>query len=175
MTGLLGLFLSFAKVSALTFGGGYAMIPLFQDEIVTRHALMSAEEFANLVGIAMATPGPVGLNSATYAGMVAGGISSAVVATLGVMVPSLVLTMLAAVFLRRISGSRRVKDVFAAIRPAVVGLFAAAAVFFARTSVTVAWQGAVIFALVLLVQWRWKLNVFATLVASGLLGWLLCL
>jgi len=175
MTAALQIFLAFAKVAALTFGGGYAMIPLFQDEIVTRLALMPDTDFANLVGLAMVTPGPVGLNSATYAGVVTGGLRGAVAATLGVMVPSLTFTLVVAVFLRRISSSKRVKDVFAAIRPAVVGLFAAAVLFFAKTSVFESWQGAAVFAAILLLHLRWKMNVFAALALSGALGYLLYL
>ena len=71
---LWGLFLLFAKTALLTFGGGYAMVPLFQNEIVTRHAFLSAADFANLVALAQVTPGPIGFNSATYVGMVSGGV-----------------------------------------------------------------------------------------------------
>ena len=59
---LLVLFLIFAKIAVLTFGGGYAMVPLFEHEIVTRHAFMAAADFANLIGLAQVTPGPIGFN-----------------------------------------------------------------------------------------------------------------
>jgi len=65
MSILLQLYLIFAKTAILTFGGGYAMIPLFRDEIVVKHAFMDGAEFANLVALAQVTPGPIGLNSAT--------------------------------------------------------------------------------------------------------------
>ena len=98
---LLVLFLIFTKIAVLTFGGGYAMVPLFEHEIVTRHAFMSAADFANLIGLAQVTPGPIGFNAATYVGMAQGGLVGAVVASLGVMVPSIVISLVVALFLRK--------------------------------------------------------------------------
>ena len=70
---LLSLYLLFVKIGVFTFGGGYAMIPLFQDELVTKHALMTSAEFADIVALAQMTPGPVGLNCATFIGQQEGG------------------------------------------------------------------------------------------------------
>ena len=187
MSVLLDLYLLFAKTSLLTFGGGYAMIPLFQDEIVSKHAFMDGAAFANLVALAQVTPGPVGLNAATYAGMSQAGVPGAAAATLGVMTPSLVLTVAAAVFLRRMAKSAAVSELLAGIRPCVLGIIAAAVVFFADTSVFTAplagvwrggafgvcWQGLAIFLAVLVVQARWKPPVPLLLAGGAFLGWLL--
>lgn len=184
---LWGLYVLFVKIAVLTFGGGYAMVPLFQEEVVTRHVLMTADEFANLVALAQVTPGPIGLNTATFVGMAEGGLVGAVVATLGVMTPAFVVTLAAAVALRRLAKSPAMECVLSGIRPCVLGIIAAAVFFFADTSVFTApfaavlkggdfgvcWQGAVIFVGVLVVQMRWKLPLVWVLVAAAVLGWAL--
>ena len=168
------LFLIFAKIAVLTFGGGYAMVPLFEHEIVTRHAFMSAADFANLIGLAQVTPGPIGFNSATYVGMAQGGLAGSVIASLGVMVPSIVISLVVAIFLRKAADAKWMKLLMQGVRPCVVGIIGAAIIFFAKTAVC--WQGAVIFALVVLIRWKWaKLNPIWSLAVSALLGWVLFL
>ena len=129
------LYLLFCKIGLFTFGGGYAMIPLFQDELVVRHAFISPEEFANMVALAQVTPGPVGLNAATYIGYRQMGLAGALAGTLGVATPSLILVTLAAVFFLAFRRNRRVQDILYGIRPATLGLIAAAVIFFAESSV----------------------------------------
>lgn len=171
---LLVLFLIFAKIAVLTFGGGYAMVPLFEHEIVTRHAFMAAADFANLIGLAQVTPGPIGFNSATYVGMAQGGLAGSVIASLGVMVPSIVISLVVAIFLRKAADAKWMKLLMQGVRPCVVGIIGAAIIFFAKTAVC--WQGAVIFALVVLIRWKWaKLNPIWSLAVSALLGWVLFL
>ncbi len=181
------LYWLFVKIGAFTFGGGYAMIPLFQDELVFRHAFLTNEEFANMVALAQVTPGPVGLNAATYIGYQQGGVFGALVGTLGVMTPSLIIVTLIAYFMALFQDNPLVKALLAGIRPATLGLIAAAVIFFADTSVFSApladwwrkgafglcWQGTAIFALVLFVELRWKINMIYVLLGSALLSWLL--
>jgi len=186
----LGLFLLFAKTALLTFGGGYAMVPLFQNEIVTRHLLMSAEDFANLVALAQVTPGPIGFNAATYVGMTCGGWTGSVAASLGAVVPTFLVALAVAVCLRRALDAVWMKSLMKGIRPCVIGVIAAAVVFFADTSVFTAplsaalhggrfglcWQGAVVFAFVVFIRRKWKrLNPVWSLAASAVLGWILFL
>lgn len=171
---LLKLMLVFAKVAVLTFGGGYAMVPLFENELVRNHAFLTADEFANLVGLAQVTPGPIGFNSATYVGMAQGGLAGALAASLGVVIPSIVISLLVAVFLRRAADARWMKLLMKGVRPCVVGIIGAAVVFFARTALC--WQGAVIFAAVVLLRWKLpKLNPLWSLALSALLGYVLFL
>ena len=171
---LLKLMLVFAKVAVLTFGGGYAMVPLFENELVKNHAFLTADEFANLVGLAQVTPGPIGFNSATYVGMAQGGLAGALAASLGVVIPSIVISLLVAVFLRRAADAKWMKLLMKGVRPCVVGIIGAAAVFFARTALC--WQGAVIFAAVVLLRWKLpKLNPLWSLALSALLGYVLFL
>ena len=171
---LLKLMLVFAKVAVLTFGGGYAMVPIFENELVRNHAFLTADEFANLVGLAQVTPGPIGFNSATYVGMAQGGLAGALAASLGVVIPSIVISLLVAVFLRRAANAQWMKLLMKGVRPCVVGIIGAAVVFFARTALC--WQGAVIFAAVVLLRWKLpKLNPLWSLALSALLGYVLFL
>lgn len=171
---LLKLMLVFAKVAVLTFGGGYAMVPIFENELVRNHAFLTADVFANLVGLAQVTPGPIGFNSATYVGMAQGGLAGALAASLGVVIPSIVISLLVAVFLRRAADAQWMKLLMKGVRPCVVGIIGAAVVFFARTALC--WQGAVIFAAVVLLRWKLpKLNPLWSLALSALLGYVLFL
>jgi chromate transporter len=111
------------------------MIPLFQDVLVVRHAFISPEEFANMVALAQVTPGPVGLNAATYIGYRQMGLAGALAGTLGVATPSLILVTLAAVFFMAFRRNKRIQDILYGIRPATLGLIAAAVIFFAESSI----------------------------------------
>ncbi len=193
MTAMFTLFFLFARISLFTFGGGYAMIPLFQSELVERCKLLSPEDFANLVALAQMTPGPVGMNAATYIGYqqgmawagIPGGILGAAFSTLGVMAPSLILMTLAAMFLTAFKTNRYVKAVLTGVRPVTIGLISAAVIFFANISIFTAplfqegfglcWQGCVVFAVVLILQLKWKINLFLLLLLSVVLGILLFL
>ena len=185
---LFNLYFLFCKISLFTFGGGYAMIPLFQNELVTRHQYVSLDGFANMVALAQMTPGPIGMNAATYVGYDQAGVLGAFLATLGVVTPSLVLTMAAAAGINRCKNSPLLQAALSGIRPAVLGLIAAAVIFFAETSVFAAplnnlwqhtqtfslcWQGIVVFAAVIAMELTWKPNLIITIASAGALGWLL--
>ena len=95
----LQLFFSFLQIGALSFGGGYAAMPLIQEQVVTMHGWISMETFSNLVTIAEMTPGPIAVNSATFVGTRIAGPGGAVVATLGCILPScIIVTLLAYIY-----------------------------------------------------------------------------
>lgn len=189
LTGSLYLFYLFARISLFTFGGGYAMIPLFQNELVENSAMLTPGEFADLVALAQMTPGPIGMNCATYIGYQQFGLTGAIFATFGTIAPSLVLMALAVTFLTTFKESRFVKALLSGIRPVTIGLIAAGVVFFANISIFTApirtlwtgaaaqfglcWQGCVIFALILFLQLKWKLNLFLMLLIAVILGMIL--
>lgn len=176
----------FAKISFFTFGGGYAMVPLFQSELVYRYKLMSNEMFANMVALAQVTPGPIGLNAATYLGFKQNGVMGALAASFGAMAPSIVLTMIAAAFLVAFKENKYVQAILRGIRPATLGLISAAVIFFAEISILTepfrklkdlpvsdwfCWQACVLFAVVMTVQLIWKkANIFVLLLGSVVLG-----
>lgn len=130
------LFYTFLKIGLFSFGGGYGMLSVIQGEVVTRHGWLTATEFTDIVAVSQMTPGPIGINSATYVGYTAVlnsgasewiAIIGALVASLAVMLPSLVLMLLVSRFFMKYSKNRNVEAVFAALRPTVVGLIASAA------------------------------------------------
>lgn len=124
----LQLLLVYIKIGLLGFGGGYAMLTLIQEEVVDIHGWLTIQEFTDIVAISQMTPGPIGINSATYIGYtVTGSIWGSIVATLAVMLPSFVLVLLISLSFARFKNNAHVEAVFAGIRPACVGLIMAAA------------------------------------------------
>ncbi|MDO4865199.1 MAG: chromate transporter [Clostridia bacterium] len=121
----LELFWSFFKTGLFTFGGGYAMLPLIQSEVLA-HGWLSAEEIVNFIAVSESTPGPFAVNISTYVGRVTAGIGGAVCATLGVVLPSFLVILAVARFYERFKRSRIVEGAMIGLRPAVVGLIAAA-------------------------------------------------
>ena len=130
------LFCSFLMIGLFSFGGGYGMLSVIQGEVVARHAWLTAAEFTDILAVSQMTPGPIGINSATYVGYtsVLNATSSEALAVLGsltasfaVMLPSIVLMLIVSRFFMKYSKHAAVEDVFRLLRPAVVGLIASAA------------------------------------------------
>jgi chromate transporter len=123
----LNLFLTMLKIGLFTFGGGYAMIALLENEFVSNKKWIDKDEFLDMVAIAESTPGPIAVNMATFVGSAQGGALGALAATLGVVLPSFVIILIIAAVLRNLLRYPAVKAVLAGIRPAVVGLILATA------------------------------------------------
>lgn len=128
---LLKLFLTFLKIGAFTFGGGYAMLPLIQEEVM-KNNWASMEELINFVAVSESTPGPFAINMATYIGMVKGNVLGAVCATLGVVVPSFVIILIVARFYEKFKENRIVAGCMTGLKSAVIGLIAAALISMAK-------------------------------------------
>lgn len=128
----LELFLTFMKIGAFTFGGGYAMLPLIQDEVES-HGWLTDAELVGFIAVSESTPGPFAINISTFVGMRAGGIFGAVCATFGVVLPSFVIILLVAKCYERFRESRAVKGCMSGLKPAVVGLIAAAVITTGQT------------------------------------------
>lgn len=128
------LFLAFFKIGLFGFGGGLAIIQLIYDSI-KEFANISPEQFANIVAIAQVTPGPVAVNSATYVGYEVGGYLGSALATLGVATPAFIIIALVANAVERYKESVAVKGALEGIRPATVGLIAAAVITIGEAAV----------------------------------------
>ena len=113
------MFITFAKVGVMTFGGGYAMLPILQREVVDNKGWATEEELMDYFAIGQCTPGVIAVNTSTFIGMKYGGIIGAVAATLGVVFPSLVIITAIAGILNQFSHLAWVQDAFAAIRVCV--------------------------------------------------------
>lgn len=119
---ILTLFLTFFKIGAFTFGGGYAMLSLLENEFVEKKGWLTKEEFLDMVAIAESTPGPVAINSATYIGYKAGGVLGSTFATLGVVLPSFIIIYIISLFLDAFLKLTIVANAFKGIQACVVYL-----------------------------------------------------
>ena len=171
----LQLFWSFLQIGALSFGGGYAAVPLIEAQIVTSRAWLSMTEFANLVTIAEMTPGPISVNAATFVGTKIAGIPGALCATLGCILPSCVLVTLIARLYLKYRNLHALQSVLASLRPAVVAMIASAGVLIMMNAlwsgdVTLAgtnWVMAGIFALCLILLRRTKWSPILIMALGG--------
>lgn len=130
LTTYLKLTWAYLKIGLFGFGGGYAMLSLIQNEIVNSDwcPQITSQTFTDIVAISQMTPGPIGINSATYIGYVAtGGMWGSVIATLAVVLPPFLLVLYASHFITRHQDSPLIKGAFMGLRPVVVGLIASAA------------------------------------------------
>lgn len=128
MTNLWKLFISFLKIGGFSFGGGYAMLPLIEKEIIDIHGWMTASEFIDILAVVEMTPGPIAINSATFIGYKVAGVWGSVVATLAVILPSIVIILIIAHFLSKFKDSLYVEWAFRGIRPVVLGLILSASI-----------------------------------------------
>ena len=143
----LQLFLSFFKIGLFSFGGGYAMLPLIKEEVVTTNNWLSLNEFTDIIAISQVTPGPIAVNSATYIGYTAtGSILGSVVSTLGVVLPSFIIMTIISIFFMRFKNNKYVDYAFLGIRPTVIGLIAAAALLLVNNTIFIDYISLLIFA-----------------------------
>ncbi|MBQ7245380.1 MAG: chromate transporter [Firmicutes bacterium] len=166
---LLKLFLSFAKVGIMTFGGGYAMLPILQREIVDKNGWATDEELADYFAIGQCTPGVIAVNTATFIGQKTAGTLGGILATLGVVFPSVVIISLLAGVIQQFSHLEIVKHAFAGIRACVCVLI--------FNSVLKLWKAAVtdkitllIFAAVLVAATLTKLSPVVFVIIAAVLG-----
>jgi chromate transporter len=125
MSQLLEIFWSFLKIGAFTFGGGYAMIPLIQYEVISRRGWLTEQEFIDLLTIAQTAPGPIALNTAVFVGYKFRRYWGALAAVLGVVIPSFAIILVIAMFFAGIRNNVWVDAAFKGMRPAVVALIVA--------------------------------------------------
>lgn len=133
------LFLAFLQIGMFSFGGGYAALPLIQEQVM-KNGWLSATEFTDLITISQMTPGPIAVNSATFVGIRIGGVAGALAATLGCILPSCILVMGLAWLYLRYRKLSMLQSVLETLRPAVVAMIAAAGV---SIMITAFWNGQV--------------------------------
>ena len=186
----LQLFYVFSKIGIFNFGGGYAMLSLIQDEVVNKHHWMTVNEFTDIVAVSQSTPGPIGINCATYTGYTAvihagyptwAAVLGAVLASLSVIWLPFILMISISKFLLKHSQSKAVADVFGALRPAIVGLLLAAAMmlmskenFGSPSESWFQWILSIVIFLFAFVGTRlYKVHPILMIALCGLAGWLI--
>lgn len=135
MKELVDLFWTFCKIGALTFGGGYAMLPLIQREIVENKKWSTEKEILDYYAVGQCTPGVIAVNTATFIGYKLKGIIGSIIATLGVIFPSIVIILIIASFLQNFSNLSIVQSAFAGIRVAVVALIITTVIKLIKSSI----------------------------------------
>lgn len=194
----LRLFYVFSYIGLFNFGGGYAMLSFIQQEVVQKNGWMTEAEFTDIVAISQSTPGPIGINCATYVGYTAvmndafvadgilaelglgwiWGIIGSLLATISVLWLPFIVMIMVSRFLLRHHDSTTQKSIFAALRPAIIGLLASAALSLMNTSNFGSWSdnptqfvvSTAIFAAVFVGMMKRRLNIIYTTLACGLLG-----
>ena len=178
----LQLFYTFFKIGLFGFGGGYAMLSMIQGEVVTRYNWVSSQEFTDIVAISQMTPGPIGINAATYVGFTStGSIWGSFIATFAVVLPSFILMLTISKFFLKYQKHPAVESVFSGLRPAVVGLLASAALVLMNTenfgSPTKDTYTFVISVIIFLVAFigtkKYKANPILMIIACGIAGLIL--
>ncbi|WP_028594682.1 chromate transporter [Paenibacillus assamensis] len=169
------LFWTFFKLGFVSFGGGYAMIPLIEHEVL-QHNWMTATEFTDAVTLAGMAPGSVAMNSAVYVGYAASGWIGSTAASIGIVLPSIILMFLVATLFYRMYHNHWVQAALDGMKPAVMALIAYAAFNMAVHSgllngyARYTWFSIVIFAVMLFALIRWKLHPIAVILISGIAG-----
>lgn len=185
----LQIFYTFLKIGLFGFGGGYAMLSLIQGEVVTRYGWLTMGQFTDIVAISQMTPGPIGINSATYVGYTsivnagyghAWGILGSCMATFAVVLPSFILMLLISKFLLKFKDHPVVESIFSGLRPAVVGLIGAAALLLLNaenfSTPDSPWQFYIsifLFAATFIGTYVYRMNPILLICFSGVAGWLL--
>lgn len=168
------LFWTFFKIGLFNFGGGYPMISFIQNEVVFKHGWLTSAQFTDIVAVSQMTPGPVGINMATYTGYAATDSAwGSAVATLAVCLPSLFIMILLAGWFLKHRGNNQVQAVFKGLRPAIVGLIAAAALVLCNRENFTDIKSVFLFVLAFVLTARYKLHPIKLILAAGLCGWLL--
>ena len=176
----LQLFLSFLQIGAFSFGGGYAAMPLIQDQVVTLHGWLSMAEFTDLITISQMTPGPIAVNSATFVGIKIAGIPGALAATVGCILPSCIIVTVIAKLYLKYRNMAMLQGILNSLRPAVVAMIASAGISIlisafwgskeAITSGATNWKLVAIFAISLVLLQKWKMNPIWVMVLAGVLN-----
>lgn len=179
---LFQLFLTYLKIGLFNFGGGYAMLSFIRHEIVDKHGWIGSQEFTDIVAISQTTPGPIGINSATYVGYAATlnagyppavAVIGSVTATIAVCLPSFALVLAISRSYAGFRSNKHVEAAFAGIRPATVGLIAAAALMLVNADNFIDLKSVLLFAVAFILTWKYKANPIAVIIIAALSGLLL--
>ncbi len=172
MKDIIKLFLAFAKIGAVTFGGGYAMLPILQRDIVEKNGWATDEELVDYFAIGQCTPGVIAVNTATFIGYKQKGILGGIFATLGVVFPSIVIISIIAAFITNFADIPAVQHAFNGIRVCVCVLILNSVLKIGKSSV-VDKPTALIFALVVILSLFFNVSAAILVIASGFAGYII--
>ena len=164
------LFLIFFKVGLFSFGGGYAILPLMQHEVVDVNKWINFKEFMDIVAVSQITPGPISINLATHVGYRIGGVVGSTIATTSVVLPSIIIVSLIVIFLKRFSKLPVVQRIFKSLRVTIVGLILAAGIALFVKENFIDYKSYIIFTSVLIGGLVFKIGSITLIILSGVAG-----
>jgi chromate transporter len=168
---LLQLLHSFLIIGVGAYGGGVVTIPMVEHEAVTVHGWITGKELSELIAVAQMTPGPIGLNAATYTGFKVAGIAGATVATAGFTIPSLALCLTMAYILSKFGGATWLEALKRSVQPAVAGLIVAAVLTYGKTAVTDVWTAVIaVVSFVILLLSKERIHPALLILCGGVAG-----
>ena len=171
MTELWTLFVVFFKIGLFSFGGGYAILPLIQKEVVVIHKWITVSQFTDIVAVSQVTPGPIAINSSTYVGyLVTGNVIGATVATVGLIMPSVIIMTVFSIFLLKFQDNKYISNAFAGLRVVVVGLILSATLLLMDKDNFIDFKSIIIFGVTLLLFLKWKVNAIWLTVGAAIVG-----
>ena len=166
------LFYVFFKVGLFSFGGGYAILPLMQHEVVDVYKWISFQEFMEIVAVSQITPGPISINLATHVGYRVAQTLGSTIATASVILPSLIIITIIVIFLKKFSKLPVVQRIFKSLRVTIVGLILAAALALFVGENFIDYKSYIIFAMVLIGGLFFKIGSIALIIFSGVAGFI---
>ena len=177
----LQLFWSFFQVGLFSFGGGYASLPLIQEQVLKYHSWLTPTEFMDILTISQMTPGPIAINVSTFVGTKTAGIPGAIVATLGCVTPSCIIVLILATLYYKYKGLSMIQGIIKGLRPAVVALIASAGLSILLTALfnkeafpiqlaDINWIAVALFAVSLFILRKFKMNPIHVMLLAGVAG-----
>ena len=164
----------YLKIGVFGFGGGYAMLSLIQFEIVERYHWLTLQQFTDVVAISQMTPGPIGINSATYIGYtVTGNIWGAVVATVAVGLPSFLMVLFISYFFVKFKNNKYVNAAMSGLLPMSVALIGAAALLLMNKDNFIDYKSILIFVAAFFLTWKYKVHPILMILLAGVMGFIL--
>lgn len=172
----------FFKIGLFSIGGGYAVIPMIQEQIVEKYSWISQKVFTDIIAISQMTPGPLAVNASTFVGLQAAGIKGAVAATIGCVTAGIAISLVLYIFFKRHSGSEYVMQILSGLKSVSVGLIASAGAvimlltFGGESSIaavrSIDWKAVAVFAAALVILRKFRWNPVLIMIGTGFLGYL---
>ena len=172
MKQIIDIFLTFFKIGAFSFGGGYVMLPFIQKEIVELNGWIEEGEFLDIIGISQMTPGPIATNSSTFVGFKVSGILGALFGTIGVILPAFIIALIISRRFEKFKDYKFIKDMFSGLRPGVFGLILSAAVTISKSTITDL-RGVIVGLLSFFAIIKFKIHPVVVIIISGVVGMIL--
>lgn len=163
------IFYVFIKIGAFSFGGGYVMIPLIQREVVEIRNWINDDFFINIIAISQSTPGPIAVNTATFAGYEVGGLYGAVAGTIGVTIVSFCLVIMLSKSIEKMKNNKSINRFFYGLRPAVVAMIIGVALKLSKTAIIDIYSVLILIAVIISIQ-KFRVHPLICIGISGIIG-----